>query len=485
MSSVPMQSNGQIPALLFDKYEPDIFYYKVLALILNKPEFRSYAVQALKPEFFASNKVVETYATILLDFFKRFPDDMPTTTVYYEELRKRLDKKQILPEELQTYSDARLKFQALPPDAGYVEEAIRQYATKKTMEFGIAQAIGYLNKGQFDQVVEKVKTAYASSLPVIFQNEALPICSSTRTFFEQLKNPALAPANMGVSCGIEALDQLLFFHGVGKGELFTVCGPPNSGKSPFLQNVAEQATLKGLTGIYYTLEVSAEIMKYRRVAMLCSVPIVDLHQNVQLLEERWTKLEDLYKMGETYLYDLPARSLKPSHIRRDIDSHLSQGRPLHYLIVDYADIMKGDQTVKLEDRRLEHGGIYEDLRAIMKEFEISGFTASQGNKMSLNKAEVDIDSMSEDFSKAMTSDYVVGISQTKAEKKMVYTNPSFLGTGRMRGFLAKNRNQQKGVSVGFWTDFTKMRMCADEWLKFDETVFGIPNPMKASVFSAV
>ena len=57
---------------------------------------------------------------------------------------------------------------------------------------------------------------------------------------------------------------------------------------------------------------------------------------------------------------------------------------------------------------------------------------------SLRKREVDIDSLAEDFSKAMTADYVIGLSQTKEETTMTEKGR---GTGKMRAFIAKNRNE--------------------------------------------
>ena len=113
--------------------------------------------------------------------------------------------------------------------------------------------------------------------------------------------------------------------------------------------------------------------------------------------------------------------------------------------------------------------VYEQLRGIGKEHGLDVLTASQANRDSLRKKQVDIDSMAEDFSKAMTADYVIGLSQIKSEE--VYTEHG-RGTGIMRAFLAKNRNGVKGVEVEFLTDFTKMRVDMRAMDKFDTIHFG-------------
>ena len=59
----------------------------------------------------------------------------------------------------------------------------------------------------------------------------------------------------------------------------------------------------------------------------------------------------------------------------------------------------------------------------------------------MNKKDVDMDAMAEDFSKAMTADYVIGLSQTKAESEEVSMDGR--GTGAMRLFLAKTETARK------------------------------------------
>lgn len=128
---------------------------------------------------------------------------------------------------------------------------------------------------------------------------------------------------------------------------------------------------------------------------------------------------------------------------------------------------------RIDDRRLEYGDVYEQIRGIGKKFNIAMCTASQANRDSLRKRDVDIDSMAEDFSKAMTADYVIGLSQDKreAEEKA----PDGRGTGKLRWFIAKNRNGKKGESIEMMTDFTRMRASVADWDRFDAEVYGAPG----------
>lgn len=477
MSSTTAAVSAQQDPFLFAKYDPTTFYYKVLGLMIHKPEFRQYASEMLKPEYFASHKVAKTFALIILEYHKKFPSEIPSTTVFFDSMRILRDKKVILPEEVKTYSDAYEIMRETPSDPGYIEQEVRKFAAKMSMETALTQSLSDLDNGHFEKIVERINNA-ASAIQPTASTQAVELISASaqEDFFKLLETPE-AMIRKGISTGIDALDDIMFFKGVDAKELFIVCGSPGRGKSPFLQAIALRNTLfNGKTGVYYTLEVSSKIVRLRQNAMLTSIPIVDLANSVPDLRTRWQKILAFYPSpGELILYDLPQFTLKPSHIRRDLKLLSDKGKKIDFVVVDYADIMASDRNFRAEDKRLEAGNIYGELRSIAKEFDLAVFTASQGNRASLSKIEVDLDSMSEDFSKAFTADYVVGLCQSKEEKKKLHPSGTPT-TGYMRIFVAKNRNEQKHTSIGIWNDFTKMRLCADDWWKLDNIHFSLPIP---------
>lgn len=205
---------------------------------------------------------------------------------------------------------------------------------------------------------------------------------------------------------------------------------------------------------------------------MTGIPVVDLVENVAVMEKRLDLIESKYKLGEVKVLDAPHRYVKPSMIRSDIEFYRSEGLDIKAVYVDYADIMTSDKKFSTDNKRHEYGDIYEELRSIAKEYSVAMFTASQGNRGALDKKELDLDDMSEDFSKAFTADYVIGLCQTKTEAKERMTTPPYFGSGKMRIYIAKNRNQQKGDAIGFHTDLTRLRLCLDDWFDFDTKNYG-------------
>jgi hypothetical protein len=81
--------------------------------------------------------------------------------------------------------------------------------------------------------------------------------------------------------------------------------------------------------------------------------------------------------------------------------------------IDYADIMKKEDR---RERRLEIGSIWEQLAALSQKKNCLVVTASQTNRAATNKADLTMEDLAEDYSKAMIADMFLAINQTSQEK---------------------------------------------------------------------
>lgn len=447
------------------------FKVKVLGLMFQKPEFLEAVAPVLKPEHFG-NRIDETLAEMILDFHKEYPRAAFTKTVFVEEFKKLLSKGIIPVEEQAAYVERFAKVVAPVPDAEYIKKNLEKFLIHVSMDSALEDAVTLHAKGKYDEIVDIVGKARSCVRGTTTVEDAV-LTERVESFLTRLKDPADLGSRKGFGTGIADLDEVLFFHGMDTKEMFVYCGPPGRGKSIAMLNQGIAGILQGIDVLYYTLEVSTKVYEMRFHACLTGIPAVQLAPEADEVGRRWERIRDVYpKMGNLVLRDLPSRILRPSMIRRDIQYYRERGRDIKMVVVDYADIMASDKKLKLEDKRLEYGDIYEELRSIAKEFDVAIITASQGNRASLNKKEIDMDSMSEDFSKAFTADYVVGICQTKAEA-MKRTTSGDCTSGVMRLFLAKNRNETRGENIELWTDYARMRMSYEDWGWFDEKVYGI------------
>ncbi len=446
-----------------DEFSPD-FQKDILALLYLDPNFLRLSSETIKPEHF-DDKVDATYAEIFISFVKKFPKDSITKEVVFHEISKRIKTKRIVEDERTEYVKTFVRIATTPKALEYVKTEIRRFVLAKSLEVELVGSVDLLRKGQYKEIIDRMTAAY-TKVESTEKRVDIKVVGSVGDRVALLKDPEASLTRAGISTGLPELDAKLYRKGIGKGEMLVICGSPGRGKSIWLANLTMAAVLQGNNVLYYTLEMASDIVMNRFDAMVTGIPFVDLIKHADLVAERWGIIQRSFKFGEIFLHDLPPRYLTPNMIRRHIRSYEEEGIRIDALVVDYADIMASDR--RIDERRLEHGDVYEQLRAIGKECSVDVMTASQANRDSLRKKDIDIDSMAEDFSKAMTADYVIGLSQTKSEE--AYCSDGC--TGIMRAFLAKNRNGPKNINVEFYTDFTRMRISKPMMDEFDRTHFG-------------
>jgi hypothetical protein len=99
------------------------------------------------------------------------------------------------------------------------------------------------------------------------------------------------------------------------------------------------------------------------------------------------------------------------------------------VVVDAADNLKKQDR----DRRIEIGRIWEQLTALSQERNCLVVTASQTNRAAVNKPDLTMEDLAEDFSKAMGCDSFLAVNQTSHEKdKQIFRLSIILH--RHRGF---------------------------------------------------
>jgi len=422
------------------------FQVKILNLMVQDFDFLTYVAPHLKPEHFTSKTLAGLYSTITNTYEKH--KCAITYAVLTDEVDKLVKAKKIDKDDIKIYVKRLAELNKPLPDAPYVKSEVEDFIKHMSLEVAIVQAVALHKKGKYEQAQEVFNTSceqadFHSSqdynpLDKTYLKETL---KSRAEIFEHPEK------HRGISTGIPPLDDKLFWRGLGRKELGVVMAPPNGGKSPFLLHVAT-AALKEHTTIFYTLEIDQLIFDLRLHANLTGLRINDLPgMPAEDVEEAVEDREKGLK-GKLLVHDLPGGDLTPAKVERDIEGYKRRGIVPDLIVIDYADIMKPDS--KWKERRHEFTDIYNSLRSIAKKHNVGVWTASQSNRASYKKNTIKLDDIAEDWGKAMIADYIIGLCQSAEEAK---AKPQ-----KMRLFLAKNRNGEKGIVVDTRVDFARMRM---------------------------
>lgn len=104
---------------------------------------------------------------------------------------------------------------------------------------------------------------------------------------------------------------------------------------------------------------------------------------------------------------------------------------------------------RYDQRYIELGLVYEELRGMATELKIPIWTGTQTHRSAIDKDIVGLNNVADSFEKMMIADVVVTLNQSLNEKR----------DNVIRLFLAKNRSGRGGGEIEVTCDFSKAQFC--------------------------
>ncbi len=275
----------------------------------------------------------------------------------------------------------------------------QDFAKFKALEKAILESADDITKGEYYSVEKRVKEAsevgLTKSLGTDYYEDPV-----TRLKF-------LKDNNGQVSTGWTAIDKKLF-GGFNKGELSIFAGGSGTGKSLFLQNLALNWSTLGLNVIYFTFELSEELVAMRIDSMATGMSSRSLFKNLEDVE---LKVKLLSKQaGAMQIAYLPS-GVNAGQLRSYLKEYeIQSGRQPQAVIIDYLDLMMpNDKRVSPSDLFVKDKYVAEELRNLAVELDTLLVTASQLNRTAVEEIEFDHSHIAGGLSKVQTADNVLGI----------------------------------------------------------------------------
>jgi replicative DNA helicase len=389
------------------------FQIKIISALLSDRIFLQTVYDILKPEMFDS-EANEWLVTKTLSHFDNY-SKLPTLDVFKNEVDKveRDVLKQSIIDNLK-----QVWHQLESEDLDYVKEQTLEFCKNQTFKSAILESVGLLEEGKFDVIKSKIDSAMKAGQDTDIGHE----------YKENITERYESIVRNVIPSGWDVIDELVD-GGFGKGELIMFAAPPGIGKSWALVNVGMAAAKAGKTVVHYTLELNEGYVGQRYDAVLTGIAVPNLKYN---MEEVSTQVGNLG--GELIIKYWPTKSAGLNTMRASLDKLKLQGKNPDVIIVDYADLLKGNSR---KERHEELEEIVEGLRGIAGEYECPLYTASQINRSGAEDDIITGTKIAGSFSKLMTADFMVSLSR-KIEDKLA-------GTGRWH--VIKNRFGPDGMTL--------------------------------------
>lgn len=287
-------------------------------------------------------------------------------------------------------------------DLDFVKEKCLDFCKNQVLKNAILESVNLLENQDYDGI----KSLIDKSMSVGTERDI------GHEYITSLEERLSDSVRKVVPTGWDIIDEVMD-GGLGAGELGVIVAPAGIGKTWMLQAIGASSIQKGLTVVHYSLELNQTYVGLRYDTVFSGITT----GNIKFYKEDVQKKIDQLK-GELYVKYYPTRSATVQTINAHMKQLEMQSIKPDMVIVDYADIVK--PLGRFREKRHSIGDNYERLRELAGEFEIPVWTASQANRSSLEEDVIDASKVSEDYSKVMTSDFVMSISR-KVEDKISNT----------------------------------------------------------------
>jgi replicative DNA helicase len=388
------------------------FQIKIISALISDTVFFQTVYDIIKPMYFDS-EANEWVSKTMFMYFDKY-GKLPTLDVFKVEIDK--ISREVL--KVSVIDNLKQVWNGLESDdLDFVKETTLEFCKNQEVKNAILESVTLLEEGKFDLIKSKIDNAMKAG-------------QNTEVGHEYKKHIQIryeSTVRDVVPTGWDCINEIVD-GGFGKGELIIITAPPGIGKSWALINIGMSAVKIGKTVVHYTLELNEGYVGQRYDSVLTGIPVPNLKYNIDEVERQVKNLN-----GDLIIKYWPTKTASVNAIRASLDKLILLGNKPDLIIVDYADLIKGNSR---RERHEELEEIVESLRGIGGQYECPIFTASQINRSGADDDIITGTKIAGSFSKLMTADFVVSLSR-KIEDKLA-------GTGRWH--VIKNRFGPDGMT---------------------------------------
>ena len=406
----------------FSKYGKT-FQEKLVFLILDDRVFADRMFEVLNVEFLEF-KYLQAFVGKIFDYktkYKEQPSHETMKTIVKSQLE---DVNEALQKQIRDYYARVLINVNILESSQYIKDTSLDFCRKQKLREAMMKSTSLLKKCSFDEISVLINQALKAGADADFGYD----------YIKDFEKRFEFSGRDTITTGWENMDKITG-GGCGRKELGVVIAPTGVGKSMVLVHLGATALKAGMTVIHYTLELRDTVIANRYDSCITGIPLDELM-------DRKTEIRDFLKDidGTLIVKEYPTKTATTNTIRAHLEKLKQQGIVPDMIIVDYADLLRTLSTRR--EKREELESIYEDLRAIMMENNVVGWTASQTNRTGLQAEIITMQAISEAFNKCFIADLIFSVSRTTEDKQ----------TNGGRIYIAKNRNGQDGLVFSIFMD---------------------------------
>jgi replicative DNA helicase len=396
------------------------FQAKCLAAMLSDRAFLERIIDIVSPEYFETDahkwvvKFVSTY----------FPAyrDIPTMSVFACEIMQIQDPLM----QIAVREQVKMAYNEVSTakDLKYVKEQFLGFCRNQKLKNAIWASQVLLKEGDYEGIWHVINEASKAGMERNLGHE----------YLAEMDQRMSAMAREVIKTNWSIIDTHLD-GGLGKGELGFVVAPAGSGKSWFLAHIGAEAMLQGKNVMHFTMELNEKYVGLRYDSIFSGVAFQEVRKNQPIIQKKLDEIKSK-GCGKLFIKYFPTKTASAATLKMHIERlQLITGVKIDLVIVDYADLLRPFMQERNSNSYNEAGNVYDELRGMLGELQVPGWTASQANRGVHEEDIIEAMGVADSYRKIMIGDFIMSLSRKKEDK--------MAGTGRI--YVMKNRFGPDGV----------------------------------------
>lgn len=385
------------------------FQYRLIKQMLVDGKFGESILDIISPNYFEDTHLRIIVATIKNAHEKHntIPDLGSLKSRMLENVTDEIERG-LLFGQLRRIDEANLN------DSFYIQETSLKFCKRQELKKAIKQMDDIITNGTIDDY-DKCEEILKKAL------EYGPQEDGVMDILHKLEDVLADDYRNPIPTGIEGLDDIME-GGLAKTELAIILAAWGVGKTTMITKMANFAKSMGYNVMQIFFEDSAKVIQRKHISCSTKIPLNELSARRDEALEKFKPFEN--SKGVLKLVKLRSDSTTVPKIKQMIRKQIAKGFKPDIIFIDYIDCVLPSK--RFDDVNEGQGSVMRELESMLEELDIAGWTATQGNRSSINSDVVEGHQMGGSIKKAQIGHFLVSIAKSLEQKESGHANMAIL-----------------------------------------------------------
>jgi replicative DNA helicase len=377
------------------------FQQSLIKAIIEEKKYGEQIIDVIESKYF-DNVSFRFISEHIKEYYKKY-SKIPN----YESLALKITSEMGSQENARIHLDTLESIKENTQDSSLVKDEALNFCKQQNLRKELKRINSIIDNGAFHEyptIEGIIQKALEVGLP---PEESMDVFHDIDSALEKDNRQAIPTGINGVDSALKG--------GLARGELGVVLAPTGTGKTTLLTLFSNTGYNHDFNVLQIFFEDNPANIKKKHFTIWSGIEPDEQPERKEEVKQIVEEVQQRSK-GSLSIIKLPSDSVTISEIKSRRRKHLSDGKKLDLLVIDYVDCISPDRSSFGEEWKGE-GSVMRSLESMTGEFDIAIWTATQGNRESISSEVVTTDQMGGSIKKAQIGHVVLSVGKTLEQKE--------------------------------------------------------------------